>query len=193
MGTGAITSLPLPFLPTKDYETVLIRVSAVDNVVARLNEHAFLKSFLTFVQEDDPFPHKITARVDKWWRGPDNAEQCEGRELTKNGASALVAVAWCAKVRQLLQAEIEFQIPGAVLAPCFMLHTPAYSVPLHSAATALFQDLCRARGLDEREASLRILWALQSQLLGLVSINIQTSDGAPPRQGQNSKPLTFCH
>eukprot|EP00961_Rhodomonas_salina_P151845 2043947-Rhodomonas_salina.1 len=121
VGIGAITSLPLPFPPTKDYETVLIRVSAVDNVVARLNEHAFLKSFLTFVQEDDPFPHKITARVDKWWRGPDNAEQCEGGELTKNGASALVAVAWCTKVRQLLRAEIEFQIPGACVPPasCF--------------------------------------------------------------------------
>ena len=191
LGAGAITSLPLQFPPARDYESVLIRVTAIDNVVARLNEHAFAKALLTFLQADDPFPHKVTARVDKWWRGPDNADQCENKELTKNGASALIAVAWCTRVRQLLRAETTLSIPGAALVPGFSLHTPAYGVPLHPAATALFLDLCRARGLDERDATLRLLRALQSQLSGLVSINIQTTDGAPPRQGQNSKPLTF--
>mgnify|MGYP003683774413 CR=1 FL=1 len=45
--------------------------------------------------------------------------------------------------------------------------------------------------MSEREATRRLLRALQSQLPGLIAVNIQTSDGGQPRQGQAAKPLTF--
>eukprot|EP00961_Rhodomonas_salina_P179266 2418912-Rhodomonas_salina.1 len=183
-GAGPVLSLPLRFPSTQDYETVSICCIGIDNIVARLNEHAFLKSFLVFLTDGDPFPHKLTARVDKWWRGPDNAAQCEHNVLAANGASALLGVSWCEQFRKLLRAEIDFTIPEATIPMGFTFHTPAYSIPLHSDATALFLDLCRIRGLSQRDAERRLLRALQTQLAGLISVNIQTTDGAPPRNGQ---------
>lgn len=92
-----------------------------------------------------------------------------------NGTSLLASVSWCSKLCKLLRAEIDFLIPGATVDTGFVLHTAAYTVQLHPAATALFLNLCYLLGLSERDATC-LLRVLQSQLprACLVSINIQS-------------------
>eukprot|EP00961_Rhodomonas_salina_P106343 1432142-Rhodomonas_salina.1 len=72
-GAGPVLSLPLQFPPSPDYKNVVVLAVAIDNVVARLNEHAFVGALAAFLKEGNPFPHKVSVRVDKWWRGQDDA------------------------------------------------------------------------------------------------------------------------
>lgn len=54
---------------------MIIHVVGVDNRVLLLNDHPFLEAFVTFLKQDNPFQHKITASVDHSWGRPNSASQ----------------------------------------------------------------------------------------------------------------------